>query len=231
MHTVLITGASRGIGQELARQYAADSWNVIATVRDSRDGAKLAAFGSNVAVYIAEVTDHRSLARLAANLKGAPVDVLICNAGILGPLEVEFGKTDYAVWEDMFRVNVMGVMATAEALIENVAASALKSIVIISSGAGSLTQSDRPFATRSTFLYRSTKAALNSVMRSISVLVKERGVIAVSMTPGWTRTDMGGPDAPLSAQDSVSGMRKVIAGLTPAHSSHFYRHTGEEVPW
>src|SRR5579883_1511112 len=129
MPTVLITGAGRGLGFEFAKQYAGDGWKVIATVRDPKAGARLSALGKGVEIHIADVTDRAAIARLAKDLKGAAIDVLICNAGIYGPKGQPFGQTDYATWEQVMRVNVMAPMAVVEALVDNVAASAQKRIV------------------------------------------------------------------------------------------------------
>ncbi len=187
MPTVLITGAGRGLGFEFAKQYAADGWKVIATVRKPEAGAKLAALGRSVEIHIADVTDRAAIARLAKDLKGAPIDVLICNAGIYGPKGQPFGKTDYATWEQVMRVNVMAPMAVVEALVDNVAASGLKRIVMMSSGLGSITRNDGGDP-----IYRSSKAALNQIAKTLSAELKERGIAVVAVSPGWVQTDMGG---------------------------------------
>lgn len=232
MPRVLITGAVRGIGFEFARQYAADGWSVIATVRDARAGAKLAALGANVAVHIADVADPRTLFRLARDIKGAPVDLLICNAGILGPEGQKLGSSDYEAWAETYRVNVIGAWASVEALADNVAASAQKRVVLISSGAGSVSADLKAMVqSRQTWAYRASKAALNSAMRSLAFLLAERGVTVISLSPGGVRTDMGPPSAPLSPEESVTGMRRVIAGLTPAQNGAFLRYNGEAMPW
>jgi NAD(P)-dependent dehydrogenase (short-subunit alcohol dehydrogenase family) len=134
--TVLITGAGRGLGYEFARQYAADGWKVIGTVRDARAKAALTKLG--VDAPIADVTDSKSIAQLAEGLEDAPIDVLICNAGIYGPRHQTFGKLDYAAWDEVLRVNLFGPTAVAEALLENVAASERKVLVMMSSRLGSI---------------------------------------------------------------------------------------------
>src|SRR5690348_2718037 len=120
MPTVFITGASRGLGFEFARQYAADGWKVIGTVRELKDGAALSAVG-DVEVHLADMSDRKAIARLAADIRETPIDVLICNAGIYGPRDQEFGSTDYAAWEQVLRVNLLAPMAITEALVDNVA--------------------------------------------------------------------------------------------------------------
>ena len=226
MPTVLITGAGRGLGFEFAKQYAADGWKVIATVREPAAGAKLSALGKAVEIHIADVTDRAALARLAKDLKGAPVDVLICNAGIYGPRNQPLGKTDYATWEQVMRINVMAPMATVEALVDNVAASSLKRIVMMSSGLGSIARNDGRDP-----IYRSSKAALNQVAKTLSVELKARGVTVVAVSPGWVQTDMGGSAAPLTADVSIAGLRKVIAGLKLQDTGRYVHYDGTENPW
>ena len=226
MPTVLITGAGRGLGFELARQYAADGWKVIGTVREPKAGARLSGLGKSVEIHIADVTERAALVRLARDLKGAPIDVLVCNAGIYGPKGEPFGKTDYAAWEQVLRTNLLAPMATIEALVDNVAKSGQKRIVVMSSQLASLTLNDGGDP-----IYRSSKAALNQVARTVAADLKDRGITVVAVSPGWVRTDMGGPKAPLSADVSMAGIRKVIAGLTPKDSGKFIHFDGTENPW
>src|SRR5208283_95547 len=129
-------------------------------------------------------------------------DVLICNAGIYGPRDWEFGRTDYAAFEEVLRVNALAPLAVAEALAANVAASAQKKIVMMSSGLGSMAQNDGGDP-----IYRASKAALNSLAVSLAAELRERGVIVVPVSPGWNRTDMGGAHAPLEPADSIKRLR------------------------
>ena len=224
MPTVLITGAGRGLGYELARQYAADGWKVIGTVRNAKAKAALAKLG--VDAYLADVTDRKSITRLAKSVKGVLIDVLVCNAGIHGPKDLPLGELDYASWEEVLRVNVLGPAAVVEALLENVAASERKIIVMMSSRLGSIGESRG-----GGYLYPSSKAALNLVGKAMSVDLARRGITVVSLSPGWVRTDMGGDDAPLAPQTSVEGVRKVIAGLSPEKAGKFVSYDGSAIAW
>lgn len=223
-HTVLVTGAGRGLGREFARQYVQAGWKVIGTVRDSWAEATLAQLGAEA--RRADVADRGSLARLASDLKGVPIDVLICNAGIYGPRGAHFGKIDYAGWEEVLRVNLFGPAATAEALLENVAASEKKVIAMMSSRLGSIAESGGR-----EYLYGSSKAALNAIAKAMAVDLAPRRITVVSLTPGWVRTDMGGKDAPLEPETSIAGMRKVIDQLGPGKSGRFISYDGSEVAW
>ncbi|MGH6719678.1 MAG: SDR family oxidoreductase [Alphaproteobacteria bacterium] len=226
MPTALITGASRGIGLEFVRQYAADGWRVIATCRDPRTARALGDLkGPRVVVHPLDVADAAAIARLGRELEGQPIDVLVSNAGIWYRDGECFGALDYAAWERSFAVITLATARLAEALADGVAASTERKIVAVSSRLGSLA------LMQSGYLYASTKAALNAIVKGLAQDLKGRGIIAIAMTPGWVRTDMGGPDAALSVDQSVAGMRRVIAGLAPADSGGFFAHDGATVPY
>jgi len=212
--TILITGAGRGLGRELARQYAAEGWKVIGTER----GAK--------AEHRLDVADPQQAAALAKKLKGTPLDVLFCNAGIVGKRGMALGSFDYDSWEEVLRVNLLGAAAVAEAFADNVAASSRKVIALMSSRLGSITESSGM-----TLPYATSKAALNMLAKGLAAALAPRGVIVVALSPGWVRTDMGGETAPLAPEASVRGLRQVIAGLTPADSGKFFSHDGSPIPW
>ena len=214
MPTILVTGAARGLGQELARQYAAEGWRVIGTERSAK------------AEYRLDVTDTAQAGRLAAKLKGSPIDVLFCNAGIIGKRGMALGSFDYESWLEVLKVNLLGVAALIEALADNVAASERTVIAVMSSRLGSISESSGM-----TLPYATSKAALNMLAKGLAATLAPRGVIVVALSPGWVRTDMGGAGAPLSPQASVSGLRKVIDALKRPDSGKFFSHDGSTIPW
>jgi NAD(P)-dependent dehydrogenase (short-subunit alcohol dehydrogenase family) len=214
MSTILVTGAGRGLGRELARQYAADGWKVIGTERGKE------------AKYRLDVTDRKQISALKKRLKGAPIDVLFCNSGIIGKRAMALGSFDYDSWEEVLRVNLLGAAAVAEAFAANVAASERKVIAMMSSRLGSITESSGM-----TLPYSTSKAALNMLVKGLSVALQDKGVKVVALSPGWVRTDMGGAGAPLLPEASVAGLRKVISGLKPADSGGFFSHDGSRIPW
>ncbi len=214
MSTILVTGAGRGLGREIARQYAAEGWRVIGTERGK--GAE----------YPLDVTDRSQIAKLRQRLQGTPIDVLFCNSGIIGKRGMALGSFDYDSWQEVLRVNVLGAAAVAEAFADNVAASERKVIAMMSSRLGSISES-----TGMTLPYATSKAALNMLVKGLAATLRERGVIVVALSPGWVRTDMGGAGAPLSAETSVNGLRKVIAGLKREDSGRFFSHEGSSIPW
>ena len=219
MSTILVSGAGRGLGLELARQYAADGWRVIGTVRNPKAQVPGEA-------QVADVTDRSQIEQLAKALKGTPLDVLFCNAGIIGKRGSVLGRFDYASWEELLRVNVLGAAALAEALLDNVASSERKVIAMMSSRLGSIAESSGM-----TLPYATSKAALNMLVKGLAANLAAKGVTVVALSPGWVRTDMGGAGAPLSAETSVAGLRKVIAGLRPSDSGRFLSYDGAPIPW
>jgi NAD(P)-dependent dehydrogenase (short-subunit alcohol dehydrogenase family) len=227
MSTILITGAGRGLGLEFARQFAEEGWDVIATVRDPAKGASVARLGKSVEIHLLDVSDPEAAKRLARDLKGKPIDVLVCNAGIYGPRGNYFGRTDYAQWDDVLKVNLMGPMAIVEALADNVAASKLKRIVMLSSGMASIADNTSGGA----HMYRTSKAALNALAKGLSVDLADRGITVITVSPGWVKTDMGGVGAPLTPKASVDGLRSLIKNVTLFDSGKFFSHDGSELAW
>ena len=220
MPTILITGAGRGLGLELARQCAQDGWRVIGTVRDGD------LKNAGVETMKADVTNTAEVKELARKLKGEPIDVLFCNAGIIGKRGMALGSFDYAEWEKVLRVNLLGAAAVIEALIDNVAASEHKTVAVMSSRLGSITETSGM-----TLPYSTSKAALNLLARGLAATLETRGVIVVALSPGWVKTDMGGEGAPLTPETSVRGLRKVLGGLRREDSGKFFSHDGSQIPW
>lgn len=235
MPTVLITGTSRGIGVELARKYAERGWNVIATARNPGSAAALqdiAREHRNVRLEALDVTDHAAIDALAAKYRGQPIDVLLNNAGISGADEMgQFGHLNYAAYDKVHATNVIGPLKMAEAFLPNVAASQQKKIINITSTEGSIGS----VKTRGGgYFYRSSKAALNMVMRSLSLDLKPQGITVGLVSPGFVKDDFTkGLDLPImiTPQQSASAVIKVIDGYDLSKTGSFIRHTGEGAPW
>ncbi|HXP75840.1 MAG TPA: SDR family oxidoreductase [Stellaceae bacterium] len=225
MPTVLVTGAGRGLGLEFARQYAADGWRVIATVRDLKKAKELGVLGSKVEIHGLDVTDLKAVAALGRELARDTIDVAIANAGVSLARNMTPGAIDEAAWIDTLKVNTFAPLALAGAVLGSVERSEGKRLVAITSRLGSIGANDAG----GQYAYRSSKAALNAAWRSLAL--DHRGVIAVVLHPGWVKTDMGGAGAPVSPKESIAGMRRVIAKLTPADSGRFFNYDGAEIPW
>ena len=222
MPTILITGAGRGLGLELARQYAADGWRVIGTVRKAVP--ELEETGAQS--LLADVTNVAEVRDLSNKLKGEPIDVLFCNAGIIGKRGMALGSFDYPEWEKVLRVNLLGAAAVIEALVDHVAASEGKTVAVMSSRLGSIAETSGM-----TLPYATSKAALNLLAKGLAETLRPRGITVVAVSPGWVKTDMGGQGAPLAPETSVRGLRKVLAGLTREDSGKFFSHDGSQIPW
>jgi NAD(P)-dependent dehydrogenase (short-subunit alcohol dehydrogenase family) len=237
VHSVLITGASRGIGLELVKRYAERGWTVFATCRDPGAADALQALAreaAHVSLRAMDVTDHASVDALAEAMAGVPIDVLVNNAGIGRPFMDLTTGMDYAHWRRVMDTNLYGAMKVALAFLPNVEASGQKKIVSISSTLGCITRAyGGPFGGGGNYAYRSSKAALNMAMRALAHDVKPRGVICTLLSPGLVDTDFikGSGQKGIPVQESVEGLLGVIDGLTLADSAKWIRYSREDVPW
>ncbi|MBT5414492.1 MAG: SDR family oxidoreductase [Rhodospirillaceae bacterium] len=227
MPTAMVTGANRGIGLEFARQYAADGWRVIATCRNPDGADDLKSLPGDVTIQAMDVGDPASIRAARKAIGDAPIDALINNAGLLGGREQDFGKTDYDTMAEVLRVNVIGPLAVAEAFVGNLEAGEGKRLATVSSRIGSIGEN----GSGGRYIYRPSKAGVNAVMKSVALDLAGRGIHVAILHPGHVRTDMGGPKAPVSPEDSVRGMRAVIDGLTLETSGQFFNYDGTEIAW
>ena len=220
MPTVLITGANRGIGLEFARQYAADGWQVVATVREtSEELVQL-----NARVERLDMAHFDAVASFGERVSG-PLDLVIANAGTWLPESSQTAE-DGRAWSQMLAANCIGPTLLARALAPHLVAPGGK-LIGLSSGMGSISE------TNSTgyLPYRTSKAALNMAWRTLAIECRPQGLITAVFDPGWVKTRMGGPNAPVTAERSVAGMRAIIDRLTLDDSGGFFRRSGEQVPW
>jgi len=226
MPTVLITGANRGIGLEFTRQYAADGWRVLAACRNPREAKELTAVPGDVHVHALDVVDEPQLASLARALSGEAIDVLINNAGV-GGFDDSFGNTPTDAWLETLRVNAIAPVHVAEQFLPHLERGQRRLIVSITSRMGSIADN----GSGGSYSYRTSKAALNMAMKSLSHDLRGKRVIVVVFHPGWVKTDMGGPQALLPPKSSVAAMRAKVATLTAADSGTFFNYDGKPLPW
>lgn len=222
--TVLVTGANRGIGLEYARQFAARGYRVIGTARDAADAKELSAVADRVEQL--DVADPASVAALAQRLKGVPIDILVNNAGMFDRKDVSLDRVDFAAMEQTLAVNTLGPLRVTQALMPNLRAGKGRIIVNMSSELGSIEHSNGRW-----YAYRTSKAALNQVTKTMSVELAPENFICVVLHPGWVRTDMGGSSATYSPQESVAGLVAVIEKLGPSDNGRFYDFKGTAIPW
>jgi len=222
--TYVVTGANRGIGLELCRRLSARGEEVIGTARDPEAAEELRELG--IRIEALDVADPESVERFARHLEEAPVDVLVNNAGAMAvgnPIDrLELDELD-----ELFRINSIGPLRVTQALLHNLRAGGRKQVVHITSKMGSIDDN----TTGGYYAYRSSKAALNMINRSLALDLKDEGFTCIVLHPGWVRTRMGGDAAPLTVEESVEGMLRVLDGLEPADSGRFIGLDGEPIPW
>jgi NAD(P)-dependent dehydrogenase (short-subunit alcohol dehydrogenase family) len=231
MATILVTGANRGLGLEFTRQYLSEGYAVIAVARNTGAAHRLRQLErdskGSLSLVEADVADSASVRRAASNIQTAAIDILINCAGVMGGDGQAIGSIDYHEWMRVLDVNVLGAMRMCEAFLDRVARSDRRLIVTITSGMGSLADN----TSGGYIAYRTSKAAVNMAMRTAAIDLKPRGISCVVINPGWVKTDMGGPNAKLTPEQSVAAMRRVIAELGPNDSGRFYNYDGREYPW
>lgn len=231
--TVLVTGANRGIGLELARQYAARGWRVIATARRPEEATQLrelaAAHAGAVVIEALDVTDHAQIDALARRYRDRPLHLLINNAGITGGAPSQaLGQMDYEVFRQVLEVNTVAPMKMAEAFLPQLAAAHGK-VVTITSSQGSLARVGKARL----YWYRASKAAVNMLMRNLAFDVQPRGIAVALVNPGAVDTDMmrGSSVALQEPADAVARIIAVIDRVTVESTGRFWDRKGGELPW
>lgn len=237
MRTLLVTGANRGLGLEFVRRFAEQGGKIIAGCRHPQNADQLQNLSKSkpdqIAIEQLDVSEAESIGVLANKYKDQAIDMLINNAGLLGPNPIvenfprqHFGSMDYELWAEIIRINTFGPVRMAEAFVENVARSGDRKIICLSSSVGSIESRRTP-----SMAYPSSKAALNKSVSLMADQLKERNIICVSLCPGHVKTRMGVGGAELEIEDSVTGMIRVIESLTLADTGSFTRYDGARVLW
>jgi len=228
---VLITGCNRGIGLQMVKSAVSKQWRVFACCRNVHDAEKLSEVtrmsGGLVSMHILDIADKAQIQALAYELRNETIDILINNAGVYGSMSHRFGQVDEEDWLKTFRINTIAPMQVSEAFVENVALSERKLIATVSSKMASMEDN----TSGDSYIYRSSKAALNSVIKSMSIDLKPRGITCVILHPGWVKTDMGGPYAEISTRESVNQMFDTLENVTLEDAGSFYEIDGSIIPW
>ena len=228
--TILITGANRGIGLELTEQFSEDGWQVLACCRHPEDAGDLKELASKyptVEMLPLDVTNYDQLAALSLQLEDRPIDILLSNAGIYGPRGAPFGEVDAAAWRQVLEVNTIAPLMLAQAFVEQVAISRQKLIAVVSSKMGSIADN----GSGGSYIYRTSKTAVNQVVKSIAMDLEGRGIGAISLHPGWVRTEMGGPNGEIGVNESAAGLKQVLTETTLTQSGQFFEFDGSVIPW
>lgn len=228
MATVAITGAGRGIGFELARQHLAAGDRVFALVRNPDRALDLAdvasASGGRLTVHPMDVADTASVRAGAASTGEEPIDLLYNVAGVPGPSGPELEDADWAAWDETYAISVQGPLRVLQAFLARLGAGS--KVINFSSQLGASTWPMGGY-----YAYASAKAALNRLMRSVAIDLKDRGIVVGLVHPGWVRTDMGGPQGDISVEESATGVRQVAAAWTLADSGEFKNWNGTPHAW
>jgi NAD(P)-dependent dehydrogenase (short-subunit alcohol dehydrogenase family) len=228
---ILITGANRGLGLEFCRQYAEAGWRVIAACRAPDQADALSALARDypdVQMEALDVADFGAIDALSARLSDECVDILLNNAGVYGDQAgCGLGQLDYQRWAATLRVNTMAPVKMVEAFLPQLERGQHPLIAAVSSLMGSMTDN----SSGGSLLYRSSKAGLNAGMKSLAIDLRPRGIGVLILHPGWVRTDMGGQNALIDVETSVSGMRRRINEFTMDQSGSFVRYDGGVAPW
>ncbi len=231
MQSILITGCNRGLGLEWVRLYAQQGWQVFATCRNPNKANELHSIAekyNNVIIYQLDVTNHNETVALAKELSVYAIDILINNAGVyLDKYNSSIGSLDYKSWEETFRVNTLGPIRVSEAFLQHITASEKRLIVNISSHMGSIAD----IQTTGSYYYRSSKAALNAAMKSLSIELRSKNIGVLLLHPGWVQTDLGGKNATLTTKQSVLSMHDVIEQFSIEKTGKFIRYDGFLMPW
>ncbi len=227
MQTIVISGANRGIGLALTRQFLQAGHHVIAGCRQPAEAADLLASLGSLELAQLDVGDAKSVSLFCQQLGTRAVDVLINNAGVMGGEQQGIGDMDYADWLHTFEINTLAPFRLATALLPNLKLAARPRIATISSqmGAFGLELGTGLYA------YRSSKAAVSKVMQVLAQELAADNIIVCPLHPGWVRTDMGGQSAHISTEASASGLFKLIDNLTMDQSGRFWTWEGREHVW
>lgn len=228
METVLITGANRGIGLELAKRFLAAGHKVIATCRNPERSTELCVLAetAELEIHQLEVTNSESVERFSGAINHQSIDVLINNAGIMGGKHQSIDDMDFSAWSEAFEVNTLAPFRLITAMRENLQQSIRPRAVTISSQMGSLSRKSK-----GSYAYRSSKAAVNKVMQVLSLELEVDGIVVCPVHPGWVRTEMGGEAADISVEESAAGLFKLIDSLTMDQTGRFWTWEGKEHPW
>ncbi|MFA0552113.1 SDR family oxidoreductase [Vibrio lentus] len=228
MSVIFITGANRGIGLSLARHYVNERHTVYATYRDASTAQELLALAnknSNLSCIQLDIMDYQSVNELPSKLES--IDILINNAGYYGPKGYGLGNTDVEEWRRVFEINTIAPLKLVESLLPLLTKSPIKKIACLSSRVGSMSEN----TSGGGYIYRSSKAALNSVVKSLSNDLTDDGFTVLALHPGWVQTEMGGPNALIDTETSASGLVTVIESSNTEVSGHFFNFDGSEIDW
>ncbi|RDH42960.1 SDR family oxidoreductase [Zooshikella ganghwensis] len=230
MKTMLITGASRGLGLELVKQYASEHWQVIACCRQPGQANDLTALAEqypSISIEQVDILQEVDIQCLAEKYKQQPVDLLFMNAGAYGPKGYGFDDISTEEWLNVLHVNSVAPFIFIKYFLKQVIQSELKQIALMSSKMGSIADN----GSGGSYIYRSSKAALNAAAKSLAIDLAGDNVKVAIIHPGWVKTRMGGPNALIDTQTSIKGIKQLLENLSLENTGSFVAYDGQLIPW
>ena len=237
MKTVLITGGNRGLGLEFVKQYSQLGYKIIVTCRNPNEAKELNTLKdtskTDIKIHTLDVTNHEEIDLLSKSLSNKPIDIIINNAGIIGPFPIfehiekqRFTTMDYTVWEKVLRTNLFGPVKISESFLENIKNGQEKKIIFISSTVGSINEGKE-----SAYAYATSKTALNKAISLMAENLKNENIHVLALCPGYVKTRMNAGGANLETDESIKGMIKQIDSLDESNTGTFIRYNGELITW
>ena len=231
MKKILVTGANRGLGLGLVKKFLKNNEKVICTTRNISKSKELILckkkYNDNLEICELDLLDKESPNILSNFLGNEPIDLFINNAGVIGHSAQHFKSVSLNHWLEVLKVNLIAPLLITQSIIKNIEKSSERKIYFISSKVGSIEDNK----SGGMYIYRSSKTALNQVVKSLSIDLKPLGISVISLHPGWVRTEMGGPNALISVEESVNGMVDVIYNTSIVNSGEFINYDGTRLPW
>ena len=231
MKNILITGANKGLGLGLVKKYLENNEKVFCTTRNISKSKELKLLkekhNNSLEICELDLLDSDSPNILSNFLVNKPIDLFINNAGVIGNSAQHFKSISLNPWIEVLKVNLIAPLLITQSIIKNIKKSSEKRIYILSSKVGSIEDNK----SGGMYVYRSSKTALNQIVKSLSIDLKPIGISVISLHPGWVRTEMGGPNALISVEESVNGMFGVISNTNISNSGQFLNYDGTEIPW
>ena len=231
MKKILVTGANRGLGLGLVKKFLRNNEKVICTTRNISKSKELILckekYNDNLEICELDLLDKDSPNILSNFLGDETIDLFINNAGVIGHSAQHFKSVSLNHWLEVLKVNLIAPLLITQSIIKNLEKSSERKIYFISSKVGSIEDNK----SGGMYIYRSSKTALNQVVKSLSIDLKPLGISVISLHPGWVRTEMGGPNALISVEESVNGMVDVISNTSIINSGQFINYDGTRLPW
>lgn len=224
MPSIFITGANRGLGLEFVKQLLPRGWRIFAACRNSSN--ELESLEGEIEVFNLDVGDYSQIEALGKEFSNTAIDILLNNAGMYDKQQ-SIGNIDPKSFEDTFRINSISPLKIVEAFLPSLRLGERKLILNMSSKMGSVADNSNG----GSYAYRASKAALNAINMSLANDLKSEGITSIVLHPGWVLTDMGGPNALITPQQSIAGMIAQIENFDLKDSGKFLAYDGKEVPW